>query len=266
MDAVDGGASDGGDDPGTRRLDGCRVVVTRDEPGELGRLLAEEGADVVHLPLIEITEPDDGGSALRRELDRLDAYDWLVVTSTAGADRVAEAASGSSVRLAAVGTATARRLSSRAGRPVDLVPTRQVAASLADDLVEANLGLPPRRVLLALADRAGTELAERLGDAGHDVTSVTAYRTRLRRPDADELEALHDVDAVLFASGSAAVGWRDALGDRAVEALPEIVVAIGPTTAQAARDAFLKISSVAADHSLSGLVDELVSVWTTRPG
>ena len=255
-----------GDAPGAGRLAGCTVVVTRDEPGELGRLLDAEGARVVHLPLIEITGPDDDGAALRDALDRLDSFDWLIVTSTAGADRVGDAASASSVALGAVGTATARRLATLSGRSVDLVPQRQVAASLADEFVARVPGLPPRRVLLALADRAGTELAERLLDAGHDVTSVVAYRTRLRRPAADELAALADVDAVLFASGSAAIAWSEAFGERAVDLLPDVVVAIGPTTAQAAADSSLKISSVATDHSLSGLVDELVAAWKRDRG
>ena len=48
-----------------RPLHGRRVVTTRDEPGELDRLLAEAGADVVHVPLIEIAEPEDDGAELR---------------------------------------------------------------------------------------------------------------------------------------------------------------------------------------------------------
>ena len=71
-------------------LAGCRVLVTREQPGELGRMLAERGADVVHVPLIVVTESPDHGAALQRELDQLDRYSWLVVTSPAGAERVGE--------------------------------------------------------------------------------------------------------------------------------------------------------------------------------
>jgi uroporphyrinogen-III synthase len=241
-----------------RPLLGCRVVVTRDEPGELGRLLLAAGAEIVHVPLIEIVEPVDGGAELRATLDDLARFDWLIVTSPAGALRVGEAAADQPhLRLASVGTATAARLAELAGRPVELVPKRQLAESLAAAFVESQRNTS-QRVLLALADRAGTDLARTLRDAGHDVTSVVAYRTLLRAPSADDLQRVADADAVAFASGSAAESWATSMS---ADALPELVVAIGPTTAATARQFGLKISSVAADHSLEGLVRELAVRW-----
>ena len=47
---------------------------------------------------------------------------------------------------------------------------------------------------------------------------------------------------------------------------PPIVVAIGPTTADAAERLGLKISSVAADHSLAGLVTELERQFSDTTG
>ena len=86
-------------------------MVTRERPGELAATLASRGADVVHLPLISVVDPADGGAALRRALDELGRFDWLVVTSPAGAERVgAAAAMTTQVKLAAVGTATATAL------------------------------------------------------------------------------------------------------------------------------------------------------------
>ena len=72
----------------TSPLAGKRVLVTRERPGELGAMLEARGAIVVHVPLIEIREPADGGERLRRELDGLRNFDWLVVTSVPGAERV----------------------------------------------------------------------------------------------------------------------------------------------------------------------------------
>ena len=89
----------------TRPLAGCRVLVTRERPGELAALLEARGATAVHVPLIEVIEPVDAGAALGRELERLPEFDWLVVTSPAGAERVADAAADAPlVRLAVVGT------------------------------------------------------------------------------------------------------------------------------------------------------------------
>lgn len=231
-------------------LAGCRVLVTRERPGELAALLESRGATVVHVPLIEVLEPDDGGAALRRALEQLDDIDWLVVTSAAGAERVAAAAAASpTVRLAAVGTATARVLQNGSGRAVDLVPSVQRAASLADELVQLA-GPAPQRILVAQADRAGSEMVDHLTAAGHHVTAVVAYRTRLVTPNP---AAIAGADALLLASGSAAQAWFDTLGT----SVPPIVVAIGPTTAAVAAKLGLKVAGTATDHSLDGLVTEL---------
>jgi uroporphyrinogen-III synthase len=230
-------------------LAGCRVLVTRERPGALARLLEAAGATVVHLPLIEVVEPDDGGTALRSALAGIDRFDWLVVTAAPGAERVAAVArTAPAVRLAAVGTTTAEVLARQSGRPIDVVPTVQHADALADALLAA--APEPQRMLLAQADRAAPLLAERLRAGGHDVTTVVAYRTVLRRPDPG---AVSTADALVLASGSAAEAWVQTIGTTT----PPIVVAIGPMTAAAAARFGLKVTGVAADHSLDGLVTEL---------
>ena len=67
--------------------------------------------------------------------------------------------------------------------------------------------------------------------------------------------------AVAFASGSAVQGWVDAIGFRT----PRCVVAIGPSTAAIAEELGLRISHVAADHSVPGLVAEIVRALVPSP-
>lgn len=242
-------------------LDGCTVVVTREVRGELGQMLADRGAYVVHVPLIEVVDANiEDQLALAAALTT--SPDWVIATSMAGADRVAAVGDLATTRLAAVGTATARRLAEVVGRPVDLIPRRQLAAVLVDDFVEANQSR--QRVVIVQADRAADTLSVGLAAAGHEVSTITGYQTVLRPPDAPDLAVIVAADAVAFASGSAAQGWAEALGDRAIGALPAIVVAIGPTTAAVAIESGLKITHVAADHSLAGLVRTLVSAWSIR--
>ena len=231
------------------RLRGLRVLVTRAHPGELALLLGAEGATVVHTPLIGIEPPLDGGTELRARLGALDAVDWLVVTSPAGAERVVDAVSHAPlIRLAAVGTATARLLRDATGRDV-LTPTHQLAAALGNDLIAAA-GERPQHFLLALADQASDTLKTTLREAGHEVERVTAYRTvQLTAPP----DAVERGDALLLASGSAVRSWVDSVG----VATPPVVVAIGPTTASVAAELGLKVTVVAADHSLAGLVEAL---------
>ena len=241
-------------------LAGLRVVVTRERLEPLGTMLRDLGAEPVHLPAIAVTDPADGGAELAERLRRLDHYDWLVVTSPNGADRVGPAAAASAVRLAAVGTATGDRLARLAGRPADLVPDVQEASALAAALL-AELAGRKGRVLLAQADRASPRLAEALLAAGLDVDVCTAYRTVTTPPDLTGL-ATRPADALLLASGSAAAAWATAVeagGEGADRPMtPPVVVAIGPSTAAAARRCGLDISAVATDHSLGGLLDALV--------
>jgi uroporphyrinogen-III synthase len=239
-------------------LCGRRVVTTRDEPGELDRLLAEAGADVVHVPLIEIADPLDGGAELQAMLHRLDDVDWVVVTSHHGAARVGEAlADHPQVRMATVGTRTASEIERLAGRPVDIRPSRQTAA----DLLEA---MPPdghgQVVVVAHADRADPALGVGLSALGYRVRPVVAYRTLARTPSAEERAAALGADAVAFASGSAAQAWHDAIGTET----PSVVVAIGPTTGGAARACGLDVTHVAEEHSVEGLVAAVIAALATR--
>lgn len=236
-------------------LSGRRVVTTRERRGRLDSALAALGADVVHVPLIETGPPDDGGAALDRVLAAVDGYDWVVVTSRHGARAVGAAvAAHPAVRLAAVGTRSADVLAGLAGRDVEVVPERQTAADLA-----ATMGTGSGRVLVAQADRADGSLADGLSDRGFDVRSITAYRTMLRVPTDAERTAALSADAVTFASGSAADGWVEAFGIDA----PPVVAAIGPTTAAAAQRRGLKVTHVATDHDVEGLLSAVVAALTS---
>lgn len=237
-------------------------MTTRDEPGRLDSLLAAEGADVIHVPLIEITGPADEGRELDDALGTLDGAAWLVVTSRHGARRVAAAAARHpAVRLAAVGTATARVLERSVGRRVDLVPDRQTAADLVAMMPSHADHAEHELVVVAQADRADATLAEGLTARGWTVRAVTAYATRLRMPTPAERAAALRSDALAFASGSAATAWAEAIGSTT----PPVVVAIGPTTAAVASDAGLQITHVAADHTVEGLAEAVVNALATRP-
>ena len=238
-------------------LAGRRVLVTRERPGELGMMLEALGAEVVHAPLISIEEPHDQGAQLAAQLRRLEEFDWLVVTSVPGAERVgAAAALYPDVRLAAVGLATARTLAGTASRAVDLVPDVQTASALANELLRLSES-QPCRFLVVQADLAAGDLVESLRSAGHDVTTCIAYRTVLRAPDQ---RAIEGADALVLASGSAAQSWVRAVGREA----PDVIVAIGPSTAEIAGELGLKVSGVAADHTLEGLVAELERQFAAR--
>jgi uroporphyrinogen-III synthase len=232
------------------RLAGRSVVVTRTAEQSVGLadLLIAEGAAVVTVPLIIVVDAPDGGAALEAALARIDQYDWIVVTSPNAASRVARAIDARDARrpkVAAVGTATAALLP-----VVDLVPARQRAAGLLDELPEG-----PGRVLLPHSAQAHATLADGLRERGWEVDEVDAYDVISRAPEDHERAAVAGADALVLASGTAARAWVEAFGPRS----PALVVAIGPQTASAAAEVGLKVHLTSSDHSPAGLVEALVA-------
>jgi uroporphyrinogen-III synthase len=238
-------------------LAGLRVVVTRARPqaAELAKRLAHLGAVVVEVPVIEIAEPLDGGAALASAVDAAAAghYDWVVVTSTNGAQRVAGALADRLLvrsRVAAIGPATADVLA-RAGIEVDLVPDRYVAEALVEAFpAPANAG----RVLVARAAAARDVLPEGLEAMGWEVDVVEAYRTARTEVDPSLRAAAQRADVVTFTSPSTVEATVAALG---ADRLPAVVACIGPVTAATAREHGLEVTVEAAVHTMPGLVDAL---------
>ena len=118
-------------------LSDCIVVDTRavHQAEPLVGSLEVLGAEVVHIPLIGISEPSDGGASMRAAVSNLDVYDWVVVTSTNGSDSLKASLvhfPPGGPLLAAIGSKTALSLS-EGGFSVALVPTRSAAMSLLDE-------------------------------------------------------------------------------------------------------------------------------------
>ncbi|CAN0314672.1 unnamed protein product, partial [Phaeothamnion confervicola] len=233
-------------------LAGRRVVVTRpvEQAESLAELLREQGAEPVIVPLIEVIDVPAGMAQLAAS--DLRTFDWVVVTSPNVAERVERlhpAALGEiPPRIAAVGTATAAALSR-----CDLVPETQRAVGLLAAMPPA----PPDgsgSVLVVQSAEAAPTLVDGLAAAGWRVTACQPVRAVPAALSAGQQLAALAADAVLFASGSAARAWVSVLGTTT----PPIVVALGPQTGADVEAAGLKVSLVAADHSLAGLVMALV--------
>ena len=180
-------------------------------PASSGTRLAALGATVVHVPLIEIGDPVDGGVQLRAALARLAAFDWLVVTSVNGAD------ARRSGRRRPPGAAPGRR---RPGDGRRARRGRRSSTSTSCRPTAARRG-PARRVpaasrpgsSLAQADRARRVLADGLAARGHAVESVIAYRTVARRPSPDEVTHADDAPTpCCWPAARPPRRWADAVG------------------------------------------------------
>ena len=231
-----------------RPLEGRRVVVTRprEHAGPLVGGLERLGAVVSVVPLIAVELLEDGGEL--RQLVERGGYEWIVFTS-ANAVRAAGPALGrAAARTAAVGPVTAGALREVGVEPA-FVPDRFAAREIADGLEP----LAGARVLLPQSEIAEPSFADGLRDRGAAVDVVDAYRTVSREPTAEERAELERADAILLASGSAA----RSLADAAAPAERTVVVCIGPSTAEVARAAGLRVDLVAEDATGEGMIRAL---------
>jgi uroporphyrinogen III methyltransferase / synthase len=253
----------------SRPLFGRTVAVTRAraQASALVDALRRLGAGTVEVPAIEIAEPDDGGAALRDAAGRMGSYDWVVLTSPNGAQRLLEAVravggdgrSFAGARLAAIGPGTAEALAA-GNLAVDLVPERFVAESLLDAFPDPPPG--GGRVLLARAAVARDVLPEGLRQRGWVLDVVDAYRTVAVALTDEQREAAAAADVVTFTSSSTVERFLDALGPGAV---PPAVACIGPVTATTARRHGLEVTVEADVHTIDGLVAALVAWALANP-
>jgi hydroxymethylbilane synthase len=251
-------------------LEGRRVVVTRAraEAEPLCERLAALGAIPICAPAIKI-EPVDDLHPLDDAIAGIAAFDWVVFTSTEAVEifRQRWTRAGKTpadlrgVKVAAVGPVTARALAAWGAQP-DFVPDE-----FAGDALAEGLGIVAgHRLLLPRAEIARHETVEIFERRGATVVVLPIYRTVAAEIDATVIEDIRrGVDAVLFTSGSTVQHFMNNMRQHdpgfGFPAHARIIC-IGPVTAGAAREAGLRVDSVAQVHTTEGLVDSLVGMFS----
>ena len=247
-------------------LRGTRVLVpVTSARAEFAHRLVRAGVDVAPAEFIAIAPTPDQASLERAVTAWCQGdYRWLVVTSRNAVDALVTSASALGVSLAqpqphaqvaAVGDGT-RAQCEQAGLAVSLVPrVRWDARSLVADFPGGT-----GRVLAPLGNLAAPVLADGLTAKGWDVDVVEAYRTvagaGIEPHVRDELAA-GGFDAVVLTSGSVAARFAESVPHLPVRTQ---VVAIGDTTAAAARSAGIHVNAVASQASYDGVVASLIDV------
>ncbi len=237
-------------------LAGRTVVVTRASHQSAGlvRAFEEAGAVVVAAPAIAIVPPLDGGQPLDDALLRLERFTWVAFTSTnavaatlARAERRNVRSRFEHLRVAAVGSGTARKVIEELGRAPDLIPERGDSASLAAAFPDPAVD---DRCLVPMATDGRPDLVEGLRSRGWDVWQVAAYRTVHPSLSPAVAAELPGADVVTFASPSAVRGHLAQTGGT----VSGKVVCIGDTTAAECRALGVEVAAVASSPSEDGLV------------
>jgi uroporphyrinogen III methyltransferase/synthase len=256
----------------TRPLFGKRVLVTRprEQAAELVDRLEELGAEAIEAPMIRIAPPDDPGPLLEAATHP-DAFDWIIFTSTNAVESFMTALldGATDIRalkgplLCTVGTGTAERLA-RYGIKVDLVP-QEFRAEAVVEAIEQRGPVKDTRILLPRSDIGREVIADRLRQLGATVVEVVAYHTELQDaqrpgdPDVYGMLLNGGIDVVTFTSASAVRNFAKLYGtDQAVDLLRKTVVAaIGPVTADAAKELEIEVTVQPSRYTVADLVDAL---------
>ncbi|HXG46985.1 MAG TPA: uroporphyrinogen-III C-methyltransferase [Methylomirabilota bacterium] len=252
-----------------RPLFGRRIVVTRtrEQASQLARRLLELGADVLEIPTIRVTAPDDPRDIIDA-LTGIGAYEWIVFTSPNGVTAFFDYFFKTyddlrclgGARLAAVGPATAAKLK-ELHLKVDLMPEEYVARKVADAF-KGYQNLENVSILLARAQVANPDLPKALTALGAIVDDVPFYKT------VPETEDVTGAAARLIESGA---DWVTFTSSSTVENfharfdLPQLLrrfpglrtASIGPETSKALRALGLEPTVEARQHTVDGLVETL---------
>ncbi len=246
-----------------KRLEGIRVLVTRprERSEELCFLLEDEGAEVVHVPLLELRPPEDP-RPLMAAAESIQRYKWVVFASPSAVDSLMEALREagtmeglSRVRIAAVGPRTARTVEGY-GLKVAAEPPEGTGAALYEAMRSA-LEVEDE-VLLPAAEEGRRELEDALREHGARVTRVTAYRSQPAplSPEAQALLESSPPHVALFASPRTAESFLEAAGRERLGSAR--LVAIGPTTAAALSQLGLPVAAVAERPTPEALVEATI--------
>jgi uroporphyrinogen-III synthase len=192
----------------------------------------------------------------------LDDFDWVVFTS-AHAVEVFGGRRNPAVRtpkVAAIGPATALAIE-ELGLPVSLIPSRYVAESLAESLIQQAAGT---NILIIRAKEARDILPTKLQQAGCRVSIVEAYRNCVPEeslPILRELFAAPDKypGAITFTSGSTVRHLLSLLVSAELTIPSHIALAsIGPITSETMRELGLEPTIQAREATLASLVEAIV--------
>jgi len=255
-------------------LFGKRIIITRARAQASGLVsqLTKLGAHCIEIPTIKIIPAEDT-APLKKAIDHLNHYDWLVLTSVNGVkfffdtlfDMGKDVRALGHLKFACIGPVTKERLADY-GIISDILPETYRAESVVDAF--SHMNMQRKKVLLPRAKVARTILPEELIKMGAVVDEVTAYETILCDDAKETLISLltdQEIDAVTFTSSSTVSNFMSLLTEDAAKLLKGVTIAsIGPITSDTARALGIKPDLEADPYTIPGLVDELLHYYSDK--
>jgi len=252
-------------------LKGKKVLLTRPPEGmeEFHRKLDFEGAKVISRPLIELNAAKDQ-SKIDAALDKLEDFEWLVFNSPASVkfffQRIEERGIKMyfypDLKIATVGEKTKMKLE-QLGYRTNFVPIEFTAEVLA-----ANLpNVAGKQILIPASNLSGQDYIRAFEKRGGLPHQHVLYENRpIHLSEGEKKKIIDQIpDYLTFTSGSAVRSFDANFGNPQHSFYPAQVVCIGPSTAATAAELNWKIDSVAAPHTVEGMIQAMKRLEEQTP-
>lgn len=255
-------------------LFGRRIVVTRarEQASRFLSELSELGAECVEFPTIEIMPPQSW-EGVDRGIQDIEKYQWLLFTSVNGVkyffnrlkDLGKDVRALKDIKVGAIGPKTAEAVQDKGIVP-DLVPDEYRAEAVVEAFKAKNAeGL---KILLPRAAEAREILPEELNKMGAQVDVVEAYRTVMPETGAVRVREMlrsGEIDMVTFTSSSTVTNFVQMVsqeGGQYLDWMEKVfVAAIGPITADTAKDKGFEISVMPENYTIDALTESIVDFF-----
>ncbi len=249
-------------------LQGKRILITRDasQTGSLKDMLREEGADVICVPTISITDPPDW-DLFDQTTEEINEYDWIVFSSVNAVKQTQKRLVHLQVdysrekfpRIAAIGSQTEYLIES-IGWKVSLVPDRFQAEDLGDKL--AAEGISGKKIWIPRALAARNVLIEKLEREGATVKVTPVYQNNVPYENRDKLRKTlteDNIDWITFTSSSTVVNFFKILHRPSAEITLPKLASIGSITSRTMEEYSIKPEFTANPQNLEGLCQGLIN-------
>jgi uroporphyrinogen III methyltransferase/synthase len=259
--------------PPSLPLQGKTILVTRSagQSSQFTRLLQEQAAEVIEMPVLEIGPPSNW-EALDQAIAQLPTFNWLILTSTNGVDyffeRLAtqhqDARALAGIKIAVVGQKTATSLQKWGLQP-DFIPPDFVADALVEHFPDGDR-LNGTKILFPRVESGGRDvLVKEFTAKGVEVTEVAAYQSGCARAIAPEtLTTLQTgkVNIITFASSKTVQCFHQLISSipHPPFSLDNVCIAsIGPQTSTTCQQLWGRVDVEAEEHTLEGLTQAIVA-------
>jgi uroporphyrinogen III methyltransferase/synthase len=250
-------------------LAGRRILVppARPEANPLLHILERKGAEVLEFPSLMVAPPSDY-APMDEAIQHLGELDWIVFSGSNCVINFFERLNQLGLRKAdpigpkivAIGHGASAALKQR-GIKVDYVPARHVA----EDVIAGLEDVYDRRFLLVRVEGASPSLPERLKSVGAHVKEVAGYRMLIEAIAKTAKKVFgQNLDALALANPSSLrflIKGSGQAGLNLMESLKGVMIAaVGPATAEAARNRGLAPDIISKGH-IADLAESLIDFF-----